>query len=144
MRWVMALADPDSGVWSQATASLAKLGKAAEKALRPALGSKKEAVSRGAAIALWRISKEEKAFKTLLNCIQDEDVVIRGSAITSLWMQPDERAVATLQIQLMKEEAGGIMAKYILQALDTIGGGMAVATIANYLAEHKDKLKTQG
>lgn len=141
---VMALADPDSGVWSQATASLAKLGKSAEKALRPALGSSKESVSRGAAIALWRISKEEKAFKTLLNSIQDKDVVIRGSAITSLWMQPDERAVATLQIQLMKEEAGGMMAKYILQALETIGGSMAVATIANYLAEHRDKLRTQG
>ncbi|MEO1291095.1 MAG: HEAT repeat domain-containing protein [Chloroflexota bacterium] len=134
----MALADPDIGVWSQAVASLAKIGN--DKPLRPALSSKKEQVRYGVAIALWRINREEKAFHTLLNAVQHEDVVIRGSAITSLWMQPDERAVATLQIQLQKEDTGSMMAKYILQALDTIGGAMATATIANYLADNRGQL----
>lgn len=134
----MALADPDSGVWSQAVAALAKIG--ADKPLRPALASKKERVKQGVAIALWRIKREEKAFHILLNAVQSEDVVIRGSAITSLWMQADERAVATLQIQLQKEEIGSMMAKYILQALDTIGGSMASTTIANYLAENRGEL----
>ena len=129
---IMALADPDSGVWSQATAALAKIGN--EKPLRPALNSKKVRVKQGAAIALWRLSKEEKAFKTVLQALQDDDLVVRGSAITSIWMQPDERAVATLQIQLQKEE--GMMANYILQALDTIGGSAATMTIANYLKDN--------
>ena len=136
----MALNDPDIGVWSQATASLGKMGKKSEKSLRKFLYDKQERLKLGSAIALWRIKGEEKAFKLLLQAIQHRDLMIRASAITSLWMQPDERAVATLQIQLMKEEAGGMMAKYILQALDTIGGGMAVATIANYLAEHRGKM----
>lgn len=134
----LALADPDIGVWSQAVAALAKIG--ADKPLRPALSSKKEQVRYGAAIALWRMTREEKAFHTLLAAIQHDDVVIRGSAITSLWMQADERAVATLQIQLLKEDIGSMMAKYILQALETIGGSMASATVANYLAENRGKL----
>ncbi|MEL6524196.1 MAG: HEAT repeat domain-containing protein [Chloroflexota bacterium] len=135
----LALADPDIGVWSQAVAALAKIGN--EKPLRPALSSKKDRVRMGVAIALWRISREEKAFTTVLSAIQSDDVVIRGSAITSLWMQPEERAVATLQIQLGKEDVGSMMAKYILQALDTIGGSMATATIANYLAENRDNMR---
>ncbi|GAB5492908.1 MAG: hypothetical protein Phog2KO_31230 [Phototrophicaceae bacterium] len=134
----LALADPDVGVWSQAVASLAKIG--VDKPLRPALRSKKERVKQGVAIALWRMKREEKAFRTVLSAIQNEDVVIRGSAITSIWLQPDERAVATLQIQLSKEDVGSMMAKYILQALDTIGGSMATATVANYLAENRGKL----
>lgn len=134
----LTLADPDVGVWSQAVASLAKIG--VDKPLRPALASKKERVKQGAAIALWRMKREEKAFHIVLAAIQHADVVIRGSAITALWLQPDERAVATLQIQLSKEDVGGMMAKYILQALDTIGGSMATATVANYLAENRDKL----
>lgn len=137
---IMALNDPDSGVWSQATASLAKLGEQAIKSLRKNLYHKKEKVKLGSAIALWRIKGEDKAFTTVLQALQHEDVVIRGSAITSLWMQPDERAVATLQIQLQKEDIGGMMAKYILQALETIGSGMATATVANYLAENRGKL----
>ncbi|MGJ3238713.1 MAG: HEAT repeat domain-containing protein [Anaerolineae bacterium] len=135
---IMAMADPDRGVWSQAVASLAKIG--ADKALRPALNSAREGVRLGAGLALWRIQREEKAFRILLTALQHEDVVIRGSAITSLWVQPDERAVATLQIQLQQEEVGGMMAKYILQALDTIGGGMAQATITNYLAQHRNQM----
>lgn len=138
---ITALADDDIGVWSQAVAALANLGDLAEKPLRPMLSSKKPRVKQGAAIAMWRIKREERAFKTLLQCLQDEDVVVRGSAITSLWKQPDERAVATLQIQLQNEDVGGMMARYILQALDTIGGPMATATVANYVAQHRDKLK---
>lgn len=137
----MALADEDPGVWSQAVAALAKMGPRAEKALRPSLSSKKVRVRYGAALVLWRISREERAFKLVLQALQDDDLVVRGSAITSLWQQPDERAVATLQIQLEAEERGGMMARYILQALDTIGGPMATATVANYLAENRDKLR---
>jgi HEAT repeat protein len=70
----------------------------------------------------------------LLQALQDEELVVRGSAITSLWMQPDERAIATLQIRLQVEE--GMMAKYILQALQTIGTPAAQATIAHWLAEN--------
>jgi HEAT repeat protein len=132
---VMALADSDSGVWSQATAALARLGTDAVSALKPALKSEKTRVKQGAAIALWRIQREEAAFRVLLQALQDEDVVVRGSAITSLWMQPDERAVATLQIQLQKEE--GMMARYILQALQTIGGAAATKTVANWLADNQ-------
>jgi HEAT repeat protein len=128
----LALADPDVGVWSQAVAALAKLGKMAEKPLRPLLGSNKTRVKQGAAIALWRIARENKAFPILLQALQDAELVVRGSAITSLWMQPDERAVATLQIQLQHEE--GMMAKYILQALQTIGTPAAQATIAHWLS----------
>lgn len=137
----LALADEDAGVWSQAVAALSKLGNRAEKALRPMLRSKKQRVQIGAALALWRINREERAFKLLLQALQDDDLVVRGSAITSLWQQPDERAVATLQIQLDNEETGSMMARYILQALDTIGGPMATATIANYLAEHRDAMR---
>jgi HEAT repeat protein len=132
---VMALADADSGVWSQATAALAKLGNDAVSALHPALKSEKQRVKQGAAIALWRIQREEKVFRVLLQALQDDDVVVRGSAITSLWMQPDERAVATLQIQLQNED--GMMARYILQALQTIGGAAATTTVANWLADHR-------
>ena len=137
---IMALNDPDEGVWSQSTASLAKLGEQAEKTLRKYLYDKQERIKFGVAIALWRIKAESKAFTTLLQALQHENVVFRGSAITSLWMQPDERAVATLQIQLQKEEIGGMMAKYILHALETIGGSMATATVANYLAENRERL----
>jgi HEAT repeat protein len=131
----LALADSDVGVWSQAVAALAKLGKMAEKPLRPILGSSRIRVKQGAAIALWRIARENKAFPVLLQALQDEELVVRGSAITSLWMQPDERAVATLQIQLQHEE--GMMAKYILQALQTIGTPAAQATIAHWLSANQ-------
>ncbi|MDQ7027110.1 MAG: HEAT repeat domain-containing protein [Anaerolineae bacterium] len=133
---IMALADPDIGVWSQAVAALAKLGKMAEKPLRPLLTSKETRVKQGVAIALWRIKREKKAFPVLLQALQDEELVVRGSAISSLWMQPDERAVATLQIRLQQEE--GMMAKYILQALQTIGTPTAQATIAHWLASQGD------
>lgn len=137
----LGLADDDVGVWSQAVAALAQLGDKAKKALRPLLRSKEPRVQQGAALVLWRIKREERAFKLLLQALQDDDLVVRGSAITSLWRQPDERAVATLQIQLQEEEPGGMMARYILQALDTIGGPVATATVANYLAEHQDELR---
>lgn len=137
---MMALGDPDVGVWSQAVAALARLGTAAEKQLRPALSREKGRVKQGAALALWRISGEERAFRIVLQALQDEELVVRGSAITSLWQRPDERAVATLQIQLNAED-DAMMQKYILQALQTIGGPTATATVANYLAENADRLR---
>lgn len=131
---ITALADPDGGVWSQAVAALAKLGKPAERHLRPMLSSRKVRVKQGAAIALWRIAGEEKAFQLVLQAIQADDVLVRGSAITSLWGQPDARAVATLQMQLTQET--GMMARYILQALQRIGTPAAQATIQHWLREN--------
>jgi len=134
---LMALADPDVGVWSQATAALAKLATsdAAIEALQISLRSEKRRVQQGAAIALWRSQRLEDAFPILLQSIQDEELVVRGSAITSLWHQPDERAVATLQIQLGEEE--GMMARYVLQALQNIGTPAAQATIQHWLAHNE-------
>ena len=97
------LTDSDPGVWSQATAALATLGEVSEKALRPALNSKEQRIRQGAALALWRIKREEKAFSILLQALQDAEILVRSSAINSLWIQPDARAVATLQIQLQHE-----------------------------------------
>jgi len=133
---LMALADADVGVWSQATAALGKLAAApsALDSLQMALRSEKRRVQQGAAIALWRSQRTEAAFPIVLQSLQDEELVVRGSAITSLWQQPDERAVATLQIQLAQEE--GMMARYILQALQTIGTPAAQATIAHWLAHN--------
>jgi len=131
---LLALSDSDPGVWSQSVGALAKMGKSAEKNLRPAISSQNQRVKLGSGLALWRISREEKAFPLLLQALQDEEVLVRGSAINSLWIQPDERAVATLQIQLQQEE--GTMAHYILQALQIIGTPMAQATIQHWMAEH--------
>lgn len=133
---VTALADDDIGVWSQATAALAKIGTPAEKNLRKALKSKKKRVKQGAALALWRIGREEKAFQMVLQALQDDDLVVRGSAITSLWQQPDERTLATLQIRLQQEE--GMMARYVLQALNALGTPAAMTTIQHWLAEHNE------
>ncbi|QPC82485.1 HEAT repeat domain-containing protein [Phototrophicus methaneseepsis] len=132
---MIALADTDIGVWSQATAALAKLGKSVVPLLQPALNSSKRLVKMGASLALWRIQREERAFQTLLTALHDEDFVVRGSAIVSLWQQPDERAIATLQIRLQEEE--GMMARYVLQALQTIGTPAAQATIAHWMAENQ-------
>lgn len=133
---LMALADPDPGVWSQATAALSKLAQSPEAlaALELALRSQERRVQQGAAIALWRSQRTEDAFPILLQSVQDDELVVRGSAITSLWQQPDERAVATLQIQLQQEE--GMMARYVLQALQTIGTPAAQATIQHWLANN--------
>jgi HEAT repeat protein len=131
---VMALADTDAGVWSQATAALANLGKGAEKALRPAISSKVQRVRLGAAIALWRSQREEKAFTSVLQAIQDDEMLVRSSAISSLWTQPDARAVATLQIQLQQES--GMLAHYILQALQIINTPAAQATITHWMKQH--------
>lgn len=130
---VIALADADPGVWSQATAALANLGKAAEKALRPAISSKTVRVQQGAAIALWRSQREEKAFTILLQALQDDELLVRTSAISSLWTQPDARAVATLQIRLQQES--GLLAQYILQALQIIDTPAAQATIAHWMSK---------
>lgn len=133
---LMALADPDSGVWSQAAAALAKLAttQQAIDSLEMALRGENRRVQQGAAIALWRSQRSEAAFPLLLQSLQDDDLLIRGSAITSLWQQPDERAVATLQIQLGHEE--GMLARYILQALQTIGTPAALATIRHWVAHN--------
>jgi HEAT repeat protein len=128
---LMALADDDGGVWSQAVAALAQIG--VRDALRAALSSTRESVCWGAALALWRICREEAAFPYLLLALQSDDLLVRNSAVLSLWQQPDERALATLQIILTPEDT--MMNRYILQALQHIGTRGAQVTIAHWLSQ---------
>lgn len=128
-----ALADDDVGVWSQATAALAKLPTAAD-ALKLALTSAQEMrVKLGAAVALWRQERYEPAFHWLLIALNDPDFVVQGSAITSLWSQPDERALATLQTLLTPEDT--MMNRYVIQALQSIGSPRALSTVQRWLNE---------
>jgi len=132
---LMALSDSDAGVWSQATAALARLGKAVRDDLLVALRSEKQRVRQGAALALWRSHREEAAFKPLLTALNDDEMLVRSSAITSLWQQPDERALATLQIRLNEED--GMLQRYIAQALQALGTPAAQATLAHWLRGQK-------
>ncbi len=130
---LMALADEDVGVWSQATAALAKLPAAAD-ALKLALANTQHGrVKLGAAVALWRQERYEPAFHWLLIALRDEDVVVQGSAITSLWSQPDERALATLQTLLTPADT--MMNRYVIQALQSIGSPRALGTVQHWLNE---------
>lgn len=129
---IEALADEDGGVWSQATASLAKIGALARHHLTSAQTSPHERTRLGAHIALWRSERAESAFHAVLLALQDADELVRSSAITSLWLQPDERALASLQIQLEREE--GMLAQYIIQALHALGTDGAHATIRHWIA----------
>lgn len=126
---IMALADDDSGVWSQSVAALANIG--ALDALRAGLSSDKQRVKLGCALALWRLCRDESAFPYLLIALQDSDLLIQNSAVISLWTQPDERALATLQIILTPQDT--MLNRYILQALNHIGTSAAQATIAHWL-----------
>lgn len=131
-----ALEDRDAGVWSQATGALARIPDAAE-VLRHALHHASQRTRYGAAIALWRQTRSEEAFQPLLAAMLDEELLVRSSAITSLWQQPDERALATLQIVLAQEhDAQSMLARYALQALQAIGTPGAWVTIQHWLAEH--------
>lgn len=132
---LMALADEDSGVWSQAVAALAQIG--APEPLRGALSSSVTRVHWGAALALWRICREEAAFPYLLLALQSDDLLVRNSAVLSLWQQPDERALATLQIILTPEDS--VINRYILQALQHIGTPGAQATIAHWLSQRPSR-----
>jgi HEAT repeat protein len=128
---VTALADDDIGVWSQAVAALVKFPNA-PALLQPALkNSPNERVKWGCALALWRLNRTEEAFPYLLMALQNEDIVIQGSAITSLWLQPDERALATLQIILTMEDT--MMNRYIAQALSMMGTATANSTLQHWL-----------
>lgn len=132
---IAALAAEDIGLWSQATAALAKIGAATVADLRQAMQAEDEQVKIGAALALWRVRRDEAAFKWVLIAMQHDELVIRGSAISSMWLQPDGRAVATLSMAL-NNEADAMMQKYILQALQFIGTSQAQAVMANWLRDN--------
>ncbi len=135
---IMALADEDSGVWSQSVAALAHIG--ALEPLRAGLTSDKQRIKLGCALALWRLCREEGAFPYLLIALQAGDMLIQNSAVLSLWTQPDERAIATLQIILTKEDS--MLNRYIVQALQHIGTPAAQATIAHWLHHQKPPTDT--
>jgi HEAT repeat protein len=125
---LLALADEDVGVWSQATAALARLAPA--PLLKLALGSPNPRVKLGSAVALWRVQRDEAAFPYLLIALHDSDFVVQGSAITSLWLQPDERALAALQTLLTPQDT--MMNRYVVQALQAIGTPHALGTIQRW------------
>jgi HEAT repeat protein len=128
---LVALADEDVGVWSQATAALARIAPA--PLLKLALESRRHRVKLGAAIALWRIQRDEAAFPYLLIALHDSDFVVQGSAVTSLWLQPDERALAALQTLLTPQDT--MMNRYVIQALQAIGTPHALGTIQHWWHE---------
>lgn len=133
---ITALTDSDDGVWSQAVAALAKIGKPAVELLEPALKSSKQRVNTGAALALWRINGYEPAFKRVLQALQSDNLLIQSSAINAIVARPDDRAVATLQIALGDAEPAA--ARYLLHALNAINSPAAQATIQHWLAHHRD------
>ncbi|MCA9886105.1 MAG: HEAT repeat domain-containing protein [Anaerolineae bacterium] len=131
---MMALADPDAGVWSQAVAALTTIGKPVVPLLQQVLNSKNKRVRYGAAMALWRIQREDEAFQIVLMALQDDELLVRSGALIALIQQPDERALATLQIRLNEEDE--VMARYVLQALNALGSHGAMATIAHWMSHH--------
>ena len=132
---INALGAEDIGLWSQATAALAKIGAPAVEALQQAMQQRDQQIKLGAALALWRVRRDEDAFRWVLVAMQHDELVIRGSAVTSMWLQPDERAVATLNITLNNED-DPMMQKYILQALQFIGTSQAQAVMLNWLKDN--------
>jgi HEAT repeat protein len=130
---IHALQDQDSGVWSQSTAALSKMGQHIEATLRAQQKHPNRRVQLGVNLALWRSIRADDALPVVLQAVQDEDELVRSSAVTSLWLQSDVRALATLQIQLSKED--GVLAQYIVQALHAIGTEGAHATIRHWTAQ---------
>jgi HEAT repeat protein len=128
---IMALADGDSGVWSQAVASLAKISSGISQVQTTFHNTPHTRVKWGCGLVLWRVQRAEEAFPYVLLALQDSDIVIQGSAITSLWLQPDARALATLQLCLTPEDT--MMNRYIIQALQNIGTPAALHTVRHWL-----------
>lgn len=134
---IAALADEDSGVWSQAVGALAKLPAAASRALYAALAHDHQRVKLGAGIALWRRERSEAGFKWLLIGINHADLLVQSSAITSLWSQPDGRALLELQRALTFEDS--MLNRYIVQALQALATDEAHALMQAWLARvHPD------
>ncbi len=129
---IAALEDADSGVWSQAVGALAKLPTAANRPLYAALTHANTRVKLGAGIALWRRERNETGFKWLLVAMNHEDMLVQSSAITSLWSQPDGRALLELQRALTFEDT--MLNRYIAQALQAIGTDDALALLQAWLA----------
>jgi HEAT repeat protein len=128
---LLALADDDLGVWSQAVAALGAMGE--ETLLTSALKSDKTRVKHGAALALWRLARAEAAFPYVLIVARDNDVIVQTSAVTSLWLQPDERATATLQAVLTPEDT--MLNRYVVQALQAIKTPLAVGIAQRWVIE---------
>jgi HEAT repeat protein len=127
---LVGLADDDVGVWSQCVAALAKLPTSVLTLQTTLANTPKQRVKLGCAIALWRIQRDEMAFPYLLIAMNDAELVVQSSAITSLWKQPDERALATLQTLLTPDDT--MLNRYILQALQAIGTPRALHTIRQW------------
>ena len=88
----------------------------------------------GLALALWRRNREELVWRDVLQALTHPEPIVRTSAMTALMHQPDERALATLQIALERES--GVLVQYVLQALHALDTAGAQATIQRYMAAH--------
>ena len=132
-RLLLALTDDDVGVWSQAAAALAKLPSAAPALKQALANTQRLRVKQGVAVALWRQERFEPAFHWLLIAMHDQEVVVRSSAVVSLWHQPDERALATLQALLTPQDT--VLNRYVVQALQSIGTPRALSMIQRWLQE---------
>lgn len=130
---LLALADSDVGVWSQATAALARLPASVPVLTMTLDHTPLPRVRLGVALALWRLERSAAAFPWLLVALRDPEFVVQASAITSLWKQPDERALATLQTLLTPHDT--MMNRYIVQALQSIGTPHALGTIQHWWTE---------
>jgi len=133
---IRALQDEDIGVWSQTVASLSKSDEALHAPLMQAMESDHEYVQFGCALALWRCRKEETAFTRVLQAVQHDEMLVRSSAITALWLKADERALATLQIRLNEEVPA--LQPYVLQAIHAIGTEGAHATLRHYMNQQAE------
>ncbi len=132
---IVGLNDSDVGVWSQCVAALAKIVMSTS-VLKAALANTSiQRVKLGCAIALWRIQRDEAAFPYLLIAMNDADIVVQSSAITSFWKQPDERTLATLQTLLTPDDT--MINRYILQALQVMGSPNAMSTIRHWMERSK-------
>ena len=133
---MQALGDSDAGVWSQAAAALAQFGEEAHAPLSELMQESSGRVRTGAAVALWRSQRDEAAFRYVLTALHDEELLVRSSALTSLTQQPDERALASIQILLSAGEE--ILVPYTLQALKAMDSPGAQASIRHWLRQKQD------
>lgn len=127
---IHALEDEDSGVWSQSVGALGKIA-SATRALYTALQHAHTRVKIGAGIALWRLEQSETGFKWLLVGINDSDLLVQSSAITSLWSHPSPRALLELQRALTEKDT--MLNRYIIQALQAIGTDDALNLVQAWL-----------
>ncbi len=127
---IATLADEDMGVWSQSVGALSRI-RDGVSTLKNAQNSPQRLVKLGVAIALWRKTRDEEAFPYVLIGVQDADILVQSSAVTSFWSQPDERAIATLQGVLTDEDT--MLNRYIIRALQAINTPLTLGIIQRWL-----------